>query len=60
MINRNYYFYMNNYNLQFVTFKSFGIVARYNISTLKDYVSYTFINTPFPPLNNVPKRGSSL
>lgn len=30
------------------------------ISALKDYVSYTFANTPFPPLNNVPKRGSSL
>jgi len=31
-----------------------------SISTLKDYVSYTFTNTPPPPLNNVPKRGSSL
>lgn len=31
-----------------------------SISALKDYVSYTFANTPFPPLNNVPKRGSSL
>ncbi|KLE08931.1 hypothetical protein AF79_07340 [Aliarcobacter butzleri L354] len=31
-----------------------------SISALKDYVSYTFFNTPFPPLNNVPKRGSSL
>jgi hypothetical protein len=30
------------------------------ISALKDYVSYTLTNTPFPPLNNVPKRGSSL
>ena len=31
-----------------------------SISALIDYVSYTFANTPFPPLNNVPKRGSSL
>ena len=31
-----------------------------SISALKDYVSYTFANTPFPPLNNVPKRGFSL
>ena len=31
-----------------------------SISALKDYVSYTSNNTPFPPLNNVPKRGSSL
>lgn len=31
-----------------------------SISALKDYVSYTFTNTPTPPLNNVPKRGSSL
>ncbi len=31
-----------------------------SISALKDYVSYTSTNTPFPPLNNVPKRGSSL
>lgn len=30
------------------------------ISAFKVYASYTFINTPFPPLNNVPKRGSSL
>ncbi len=52
--------YMNNYNLQLATFKSFGIVARCTLSALKDYVSYTFTNTPPPPLNNVPKRGSSL
>ena len=31
-----------------------------SISVLTYYVSYTFTNTPFPPLNNVPKRGSSL
>ena len=31
-----------------------------SISALKEYVSYTFANTPFPPLKNVPKRGSSL
>jgi hypothetical protein len=31
-----------------------------SISALKDYVSYTFTNTPPPPLHNVPKRGSSL
>ena len=31
-----------------------------SISALKDYVSYTFANIPFPPLNNVPKRGFSL
>lgn len=30
------------------------------ISTFKDYVSYTSNNIPSPPLNNVPKRGSSL
>ncbi len=49
--------YMNNYNLQTVTFK---ILAQCTLSALKDYVSYTFTNTPTPPLNNVPKRGSSL
>jgi len=52
--------YMNNYNLQFVTFKTFKLVSDRFLSTFKDYVSYTFTNTPFPPLNNVPKRGSSL
>lgn len=33
-----------------------------SISALKDYVSYTFTNTPFPPptFSYVPKRGSSL
>jgi len=31
-----------------------------NLSTLKAYLKYTSLNTPFPPLNNVPKKGSSL
>jgi len=52
--------YMDNYNLQLVTFQIFGVVSQCTLSALKEYVSYTFTNTPPPPLNNVPKRGSSL
>jgi hypothetical protein len=30
------------------------------LSTHKVYVSYTFSNTPLPPLNEVPTKGFSL
>lgn len=30
-----------------------------SLINIKEYCSYTVANTPFPPLNNVPKRGSS-
>lgn len=40
--------------------KTIGLVSRCTLSTLKDYVSYTFTNTPHPPLNNVPTKGFSI
>lgn len=51
---------MNNNNLLFVTLKTFGLLVLQSLSTLKEYVSCTFINTLLPPLHNVLKRGSLL
>jgi len=45
--------YMNKYNLQLINFKTFELTIQIFLSTLKDYVSYTFTNTPPPPLSNV-------
>lgn len=52
--------YVKNNKLYLAFFMYFCILAQQFLSKFKNYISYTSINTPFPPLNNVPKRGFSL
>ena len=40
--------------------KYYKIAKRCILSTHKEFLSYTFTNTPLPPLNEVPTKRSSI
>ena len=51
---------MNSVGLLHVNHGNEYVLIKNTLSNFQHFLSYTSNNIPSPPLNNVPKRGSSL